>query len=60
MFPFLPGMPENQTPDPNGAKADRERFYVCPVCGERVDWRDPLQVLKHADHATPPADLAGS
>jgi hypothetical protein len=35
----------------NAAKTAREDFYVCPVCGERVDWRDPDAVLAHADHA---------
>jgi hypothetical protein len=33
------------------AKAEREDFYLCPVCGERVDWRDPDAVMAHAGHA---------
>jgi predicted RNA-binding Zn-ribbon protein involved in translation (DUF1610 family) len=33
------------------AKTEREDFYLCPVCGERVDWRDPSAVMAHADHA---------
>jgi hypothetical protein len=32
-------------------KTAREDFYVCPVCNERVDWRDPEAVMAHADHA---------
>jgi hypothetical protein len=39
------------TPAENAAKTARKDFYVCPVCGERVDWRDPDAVLAHADHA---------
>lgn len=33
------------------AKTAREDFYVCPVCGENVDWRDGDAVMAHADHA---------
>jgi hypothetical protein len=33
------------------AKTAREDFYVCPVCGENVDWRDHDAVMAHADHA---------
>jgi hypothetical protein len=35
----------------HAAKTAREDFYVCPVCGENVDWRDHDAVMAHADHA---------
>jgi len=50
-------MPEKVPPSEPKAesqrKSEREQFYLCPVCGEQVDWRDPEQVMWHAGHIDP-------
>jgi hypothetical protein len=49
------GLPQPNAPTPK-QKSDRERFYVCPGCGERVDWRDQSEVMRHAKHIRPNGD----
>jgi hypothetical protein len=51
---FTPVAEIDRTPpaaESTAAKTAREHFYVCPVCGENVDWRDGDAVMAHADHA---------
>jgi hypothetical protein len=50
---FTPVADLDRTPtatEDTAAKTAREDFYVCPVCGENVDWRDHDAVMAHADH----------